>query len=82
MRASISYFKEGIGYLYQFFDKARIHREYNAEIAHAASNEALLLTEEMTKLDLKGLDDSTNQDLSSAKERFKLAREKSHRGFR
>lgn len=81
LRASISYFKEGIGYLYQFFDKARIHREYNAEIAHAASNEALLLTEEMTKLDLKGLDDSTNQDLSSARERFKLAREKATEAF-
>ena len=79
--ASISSFKEGIVLLYEVFNKARIRKEFGAATAQAACAEALTLAEEMTMLKLTGLDESAKRKLSSAKERFKHAREKALEAF-
>ena len=79
--ASISSFKEGIELLYEVFNKARIRNEDGAATAEAACAEAFTLAEEMTMLKLTGLDASANRKLSSAKERFKHAREKASEAF-
>ena len=79
--ASISSFKEGIMLLYEVFNKARIRNEYGAATAQAACAEALTLAEEMTMLKPTGLDESAKRKLSSAKERFKHAREKASEAF-
>ena len=79
--ASISSFKEGIVLLYEVFNKARIGNEYGAATAQAACAEAFTLTEEMTVLELTDLDESIKRKLSSAKERFKHAREKASEAF-
>ena len=79
--ASISSFKEGIVLLYEVFNKARIRNEYGAATAQAACAEAFTLTEEMTVLELTDLDESIKRKLSSAKERFKHAREKASEAF-
>ena len=79
--ASISSFKEGIVLLYEVFKKARIRNEFGAATAQAACAEALTLAEEMMMLKLTGLDESAKRKLSSAKERFKHAREKASEAF-
>ena len=79
--ASISSFKEGIVLLYEVFNKARIRSEYGAATAQAACAEALTLAEEMTMLKLTGLNESAKRKLSTAKERFKHAREKASEAF-
>ena len=79
--ASISSFKEGIVLLYEVFNKARIRNEYGAATAQAACAEAFTLAEEMTMLELTDLDESAKRKLSSAKERFKHAREKASEAF-
>jgi len=79
--ASISSFKEGIELLYEVFNKARIRNEDGAATAQAACAEAFTLAEEMTMLKLTGLDESAKRKLSSAKERFKHAREKASEAF-
>ena len=77
--ASISSFKEGIVLLYEVFNKAKIRNEYGAAAAQAA--EAFTLAEEMILLELTDLDESAKRKLSSAKERFKHAREKASEAF-
>jgi len=79
--ASISSFKEGIELLYEVFNKARIRNEDRAANAKAACAEAITLAEEMPMLKLTGLDESAKRKLSSAKERFKHAREKASEAF-
>ena len=81
--ASISSFKEGIVLLYEVFNKARIRNEYGREAAtaQAACAEAFTLAEEMTMLELTDLDEPAKRKLSSAKERFKHAREKASEAF-
>ena len=79
--ASVSSFKEGVVLLYEVFNKARIRNEYGAATAQAACAEAFTLAEEMTMLELTDLDESANRKLSSAKERFKHAREKASEAF-
>ena len=81
--ASISSFKEGIVLLYEVFNKARIRNEYDREAAtaQAACAEAFTLAEEMTMLELTDLDEPAKRKLSSAKERFKHAREKASEAF-
>ena len=75
--ASISSFKEGIVLLYEVFNKARILRnEYEAANAQAACAEAFTLAEELTDLD-----EPAKRKLSSAKERFRHAREKASEAF-
>ena len=80
--ASISSFKEGIMLLYEVFNKARIRNdEYGAATAQVACAEAVTLAEDMTMLDFTDLDESAKKKLSSAKERFKHAREKALDAF-
>ena len=81
--ASISSFKEGIVLLYEVFNKARIRNEYGREAAtgQAACAEVFTLAEEMTMLELTDLDKPAKRKLSSAKERFKHAREKASEAF-
>ena len=81
--ASISSFKEGIVLLYEVFNKARIRNEYGREAAtaQAACAEAFTLAEEMTMLELTDLDEPAKRKLSTAKERFKHAREKASEAF-
>ena len=79
--ASISFFKEGIELLYEVFDKARSRSERGVVKTKAACDEAFSLAEEMGKLELRGLDESTTRALSDAKERFKDARREATRAF-
>ena len=79
--ASISSFKEGIVLLYEVFNKARIRNEYGAATAQAACAEAFTLAQEMRMLELTDLDEPAKRKLSSAKERFKHAREKASEAF-
>ena len=79
--ASISSFKEGIVLLYEVFNKGRIRNECGAATAQAACVEAFTLAEEMRMLELTDLDESAKRKLSSAKERFKHAREKASEAF-
>ena len=79
--ASISSFKEGIVLLYEVFNKTRIRNEDGATTVQAACAEAFTLTEDMTMLKLTDLDESAKRKLTSAKERFKYAREKASEAF-
>ena len=79
--SSISSFKEGIMLLYEVFNKARIRNEYCAATTQAVCAEAFTLAEDMTMLDFTDLDESARKKLSSAKERFKHAREKASEAF-
>ena len=79
--ASISSFKEGIELLYEVFNKARIRNEDGTGTALAACAEAFTLAQEMTMLKLTDLDESAKTMLSSAKERFRHAREKASEAF-
>ena len=79
--SSISSFKEGIMLLYEVFNKARIRNEYCAATTQAVCAEAFTLAEDMTVLDFTDLDESARKKLSSAKERFKHAREKASEAF-
>jgi len=79
--ASISSFKEGIELLYEVFNEATIRNKGGAATAQAACAEAFTLAEGMKMLKLNGLDESAERKLSSAKERFKHAREKASEAF-
>ena len=74
--ASISFFKEGIEFLYEAFDIIRSRSEHGADSVQAACAEALSLTEGMRNLELTDLDESAATNLSHAKMRFKCARER------
>jgi len=81
LRASISSFKEGIELLYEVFNKATIRNKGGMVTARTACAEAFTLAEEMTMLKLTGLDESAERKLSSAKRRFKHARQKASEAF-
>ncbi|XP_078380873.1 uncharacterized protein LOC144663709 [Oculina patagonica] len=80
--ASISFFEEGIEFLYEMFDKARSRSEYGAVTTQAACAEAFSLAEGMRTLELTNLGESATRALSNAKERFKDARRKATEAFK
>ncbi len=80
--ASISFFEEGIEFLYEVFDKTRSRSEYSAVTTQAACAEAFSLAEGMRSLELTNLDESAARALSNAKERFKDARREATRAFK
>ena len=89
--ASISFYKEGLVYLYKVLDfknseedgKVTVEgaegREKN--LASAASVKTISLAEEMRSLHLTDPDGSAERALSDAKDRFKQAREKATEAF-
>ena len=79
--ASISFFEEGIEFLYKVFDKARSGSEHGAATTQAACDEAFSLAEGMKKLELTGLDESATRALSNAKKRFEDSRRKATEAF-
>ncbi|XP_078380872.1 uncharacterized protein LOC144663708 [Oculina patagonica] len=80
--ASISFFEEGIEFLYEVFDKARSRNEYSAVTTQAACAEAFSLAEGMRTLELTNLDESATRALFNAKKRFKEARREATRAFK
>ena len=81
LRASISFFEEGIGFLYKVFEEARITSEHGAAVTHAACDEAFSLAKRMKKLELTDLNEAARRALSNAKERFKDSRRKATEAF-
>ena len=79
--ASISFFKEGIGYLYDVFDKVRSRSEHGTATTQAAGEEAFSLTEGMKKLELIDLDESATGALCDAKKRFEDSRREATKAF-
>ena len=79
--ASISFFEEGIGFLYKVFEEARITSEHGATATHAACDEAFPLAKRMKKLELTDLHEAARRALSNAKERFKDSRRKATEAF-
>ena len=70
--ASISFFREGIELLYGGFDETRSKSEFGADTAQATCAEVVSLAERMRNLELT---ESATRKLSTAKKRFKRARE-------
>ena len=81
LKASISFFKEGIALLYEVFKIANTRGECGAVKAQAACNEAIPLIEGIRRLEITGLDESATRKLSTAKKRFKGARKKATEAF-
>ena len=79
--ASISFFKEGIVFLYKVFVQARAKSENGAITTQAACAEAFPFAEGMRNLELNDLNESATRALSDAKERFKDARREATRAF-
>ena len=79
--ASISFFEEGIGFLYKVFEEASITSEHGAATTHAACDEAFPLAKRMKKLELTDLHEAARRALSNAKERFKDSRRKATEAF-
>ena len=79
--ASISFFEEGIEFLYDVFEKARSASEHGPATAQAACEEAVSLAEGMKKLELTGLDESATRALSNAKKRFEDSRRKATEAY-
>ena len=75
--ASIIFFEEGIGLLYNVLDKARSRSEHGAASTHAGE-EACSLAERMKIADL---DESALEALSKAKKRFEDCRRKATEAF-
>lgn len=75
---SISFFKEGMGYLYEVFKTASSRSECDAE---AACEEAFSLIKGIRSLELTSLDESATRKLSKAKKRFEDARREATRAF-
>ena len=82
LEASISFFEEGIAFLYEVFDIVKSRNERGAATAQAACDEALSLVEGIKRLELTGLDESATRKLSTAKKRFKDARREATRAFK
>ena len=76
--ASISFFREGVGLLYEVFEDTRSRSKYGAETAQAACAEAVSLTEGMKHLELTK---SATRKLADAKKRFESARERATDAF-
>ena len=81
LEASISFFKEGIAFLYEVFDKVRSRNERGAATAQAACDDVFPLIEGITRLENTGPDESATIKLSMAKERFRDARKEATRAF-
>ena len=81
LRASVSFFEEGIALLYEVFNIANARSVCGAVTAQAACNEAFPLIEGIRRLEITGLDESATRKLSTAKERFKDARRKATEAF-
>ena len=83
--ASMSFFKEGIEFLYEVFRKARSRSEYRAITVQAAGTDifakAISLTNKMRMLELTGLDESATKALANAKDRLKGARREATKAF-
>ena len=80
--ASISFFEEGIEFLYDFFVKARSRSEHSMATTQAACDEAFSLAVRMGKLELTDLDKSAMEALSKAKKRFEDSRKEATRAFK
>ena len=78
--ASIIFFEEGIGLLYNVLDKARSRSGHGAAATHAGE-EACSLAERMRKLKIADLDESALEALSKAKKRFEDCRRKATEAF-
>ena len=78
--ASIIFFEEGIGLLYNVLDKARSRSEHGAGSTNAGE-EACSLAERMRKLKIADLDESALEALSKAKKRFEDCRRKATEAF-
>ena len=72
LSASITFFREGIKFLYEVFEEKRSMSEYGADTAQAACAEAVSLAEGMKHLELT---ESATRQLTNAKKRFERARE-------
>ena len=72
--ASVKFLKEGIELLYEEFDeiRSRTRSEFGADTAQATCADVVSLTERMRNLELT---ESATRKLSTAKKRFKRARE-------
>ena len=81
LKASVSFFEEGIALLYEVFNIANIRGECGAVKAQAACNEAIPLIEGIRRLEITGLDESATRKLSTAKKRFEDARRKATEAF-
>ena len=85
LSASISFFKEGIEFLYVFFGKARSRSTSAVVTGQAADGTAtdavFSLAERMRTLDLTSLDESATRALANSKDRFKDARRKATEAF-
>ena len=79
--ASISFFEEGIVFLYKVFEEERITSEHGAATTHAACDEALSLAKRIKKLELTDLDEAARRALSKAKKRFEDSRRKATEAF-
>ena len=83
LKASISFFEEGLALLYEVFDIVKSRNECGAATAQAACDEAFSLVERIRRfIDLTGLDESATRKFSTAKERFKDARREATRAFK
>ena len=80
--ASISFFEEGIAFLYKVFEEARTTREHGATATlHAACDEAFSLAKRMKKLELTDMDEAARRALSNEKKRFEDSRRKATEAF-
>jgi len=82
--ASISFFKEGIEFLYEVFDKVRFRNEVSpltSRVGQSTSTEASSLSKRMRRLELADLNESASRALANAKERFKDARREATKAF-
>ena len=83
--ASISFFKEGIEFLYELFDKVRFRRNeispLTSQAGQSTSTEATSLSKRMRRLELADLNESASRALANAKERFKDARREATKAF-
>jgi len=79
--ASISFFEEGIGFLYKVFQEARITSGNGAATTQTVCDEAFSLAKKMKKLELTDLDEAARRALSNAKKRFEDSRRKATEAF-
>ena len=74
--ASISFFEEGIVFLYTVFEEARITSEHGAATTQTVCDEAFSLAKRVKKLELTDLDEAARRALSNAKRDSKILVEK------
>ena len=81
--ASISFFKEGIEFLYEVFAKVRFSSQVGptSQAGQFSSTEASSLSKRLRRLELADLNESASRALANAKERFKDARREATKAF-